>query len=198
MKSMFKKDACTLSREQVEEKAQALLEQMTLKEKVWMLNGNWDPIDNFQKHENMYNPTPIKTTGCPRLGVSPIGFSDGPTEDIITKLSGFPRLRVASRNSTIRYKDSPRNVREVGHQLQVSAVLQGNVRREGNRVRITAQLVDVRSDSNLWAETYDREFKDTFEIQYEIAQSIASALNLTPGPERRSGAFRGPSGLSDP
>lgn len=87
---MFKKDDCTLSREQVEEKSQALLEQMTLKEKVWMLNGNWDPIDNFLKHKNMYNPVPIETTGCPRLGVSPVGFSDGPRGVVMGNSTCFP------------------------------------------------------------------------------------------------------------
>ncbi|MBN1565809.1 MAG: glycoside hydrolase family 3 C-terminal domain-containing protein [Anaerolineae bacterium] len=88
---MFKKDGCTLSREQIEEKAQALLGQMTLKEKVWMLNGNWDPIGNAQQHDgNMYNPTPIETTGCPRLGVSPIGFSDGPRGVVMGHSTCFP------------------------------------------------------------------------------------------------------------
>jgi beta-glucosidase len=87
---MFKKDNCTLSREQVEEKAQALLEQMTLKEKVWMLNGNWDPIDNFQKYNNMYNPVPIETNGCPRLDVSPIGFTDGPRGVVMGHSTCFP------------------------------------------------------------------------------------------------------------
>ena len=88
---MFSKDqTCTLTREQVEEKAQALLEQMTLKEKVWMLNGNWDPIGNFQKHGNLYNPTPIETNGCPRLGVSPIGFSDGPRGIVMGHSTCFP------------------------------------------------------------------------------------------------------------
>ena len=87
---MFKKDDCTLSREQIAEKAQALLEQMTLKEKVWMLNGNWDPIANFQQYQNMYNPTPIETNGCPRLGVSPIGFSDGPRGVVMGHSTCFP------------------------------------------------------------------------------------------------------------
>ncbi len=87
---MFKKDDCTLSREQVEAKAQALLEQMTLKEKVWMLNGNWDPIGNFQKYNNLYNPTPIETNGCPRLDVSPIGFTDGPRGVVMGHSTCFP------------------------------------------------------------------------------------------------------------
>lgn len=87
---MFKKDNCTLNREQVEEKAQALLEQMTLKEKVWLLNGNWDPLANLVNHQNMYNPVPIETTGCPRLGVSPIAFSDGPRGVVMGHSTCFP------------------------------------------------------------------------------------------------------------
>ena len=87
---MFKKDDCTLSREQIEEQAQSLLQQMTLQEKVWMLNGNWDPIGNAQKYQNMYNPTPIETNGCPRLGVSPIGFTDGPRGVVMGHSTCFP------------------------------------------------------------------------------------------------------------
>jgi beta-glucosidase len=87
---MFKKDNCTLNRKQIEEQAQALLEQMTLKEKVWMLNGNWDPMSNFVKYQNMYNPVPIETNGCPRLGVSPIRFSDGPRGVVMGHSTCFP------------------------------------------------------------------------------------------------------------
>ncbi len=87
---MFGKDDCTLNREQVEERAQALLEQMTLKEKVWMLNGNWDPIGNFVKYQNVYNPVPIETNGCPRLGVSPVAFTDGPRGVVMGHSTCFP------------------------------------------------------------------------------------------------------------
>jgi beta-glucosidase len=87
---MFRKDDCTLSREQVEEKAQALLEQMTLKEKVWMLNGNWDPVGSFVEYQNRYNPIPIETNGCPRLGISPIAFTDGPRGVVMGHSTCFP------------------------------------------------------------------------------------------------------------
>jgi len=87
---MFKKESCSLTRQQVEERAQALLAQMTLKEKVWMLNGNWDPIGNAEKYQNMYNPVPIKTNGCPRLGVSPIAFTDGPRGVVMGRSTCFP------------------------------------------------------------------------------------------------------------
>lgn len=87
---MFKKDNCTLTREQVEEKAQDLLKQMTLKEKVWMLNGNWDIFGNIEKYQNGYNPVPIETNGCPRLGISPIKFSDGPRGIVMGHSTCFP------------------------------------------------------------------------------------------------------------
>ncbi len=87
---MFKKDNCTLSREQIEEKAQALLGQMTLQEKVWMLNGNWDPVGSFEKYNNMYNPVPIETNGCPRLSISPIAFTDGPRGVVMGHSTCFP------------------------------------------------------------------------------------------------------------
>lgn len=87
---MFRKNDCTLNRQQIEEKAQALLAQMTLKEKVWMLNGNWDPMSHAEKYQNMYNPVPIETNGCPRLGVSPIGFSDGPRGVVMGRSTCFP------------------------------------------------------------------------------------------------------------
>ncbi|MBE2269139.1 MAG: glycoside hydrolase family 3 C-terminal domain-containing protein [Anaerolinea sp.] len=87
---MFRKDACSLSREQIEERAQALLRQMTLKEKVWMLNGNWDIFGNVEKYQNGYNPVPIDTNGCPRLGISPIRFTDGPRGVVMGHSTCFP------------------------------------------------------------------------------------------------------------
>jgi beta-glucosidase len=87
---MFKKDNCTFTHEQVEEKAQELLKQMTLKEKVWMLNGNWDIFDNVEKYQNGYNPVPIETNGCSRLGISPIKFSDGPRGIVMGHSTCFP------------------------------------------------------------------------------------------------------------
>ena len=87
---MFKKDDCALNREQIEEQAQVLLEQMTLKERVWMLNGNWDTFGNQEKYQNGYNPVPIETNGCPRLDISPIAFSDGPRGVVMGHSTCFP------------------------------------------------------------------------------------------------------------
>jgi len=85
-----KKNSCTLTREQIDQKSQSLLEQMTLKEKVWMLNGNWNPLKNTIKYKNPYNPTPISTNGCRRLGVSPISFTDGPRGVVMGRSTCFP------------------------------------------------------------------------------------------------------------
>jgi len=88
---MFGKESkCKLTRAEIEQKANDLLQQMTLKEKVWMLNGNWDMLANQIKHKNAYNPTPIPTTGVRRLGVSPIKFTDGPRGVVMGKATCFP------------------------------------------------------------------------------------------------------------
>ena len=109
-------------------------------------------------------------------------FSDGITDDIITQLSKISGLRVVSRTSVTRYKGTTKSLREIGEELGVDAILEGGVRRANDRVRINAQLIDARSDEHLWAETYDRELKDIFAIQSDVAQQIASALEATLSP----------------
>ena len=109
-------------------------------------------------------------------------FSDGITEDITTQLSKISELQVCSRTSVMKYKKTIKGIREIGKELRVAAVLEGSVRRAANTVRITAQLIDSNTDKQVWAETYDREFKEIFIIQSDIAQQIAAALKakLTP------------------
>ncbi|MEK6477474.1 tetratricopeptide repeat protein [Catalinimonas sp. 4WD22] len=109
-------------------------------------------------------------------------FSDGLTEDIITQLSKITALKVISRTSVLQYKDNPKSVKQIAGELGVSVVLEGSVRRIGNRIRISGQLIDAINDRHLWAESYDRDMEDVFEIQSEIAKTIASKLEaqLTP------------------
>ena len=102
-------------------------------------------------------------------------FSDGMAEEIITLLSKSPQLLVIARNSTFVYKGKPTNVQEIGRDLHARYVLQGSVRRAGNRLRITAQLIDATTGSHIWAERYDRETGDVFALQDEIAQKISAA-----------------------
>ena len=103
-------------------------------------------------------------------------FADGLTEDIITALSQFREFLVISRNSTFVYKGKAVNVHEVAKALGVHYVLEGSVRKAGDRVRITAQLIDAETDRHVWAERYDRELSSIFEIQDDVTSSIAATL----------------------
>ena len=116
-------------------------------------------------------------------------FADGMTEDILTQLAKIRDLKVISRTSVMRYKGTQKPVREIAAELGVATVLEGSVRRAGSQVRIVGQLVDARTDEHLWAETYDRDIKDVFAIQSEVAQQIAGALRatLSPAEKRRIG-----------
>jgi TolB-like protein/tetratricopeptide (TPR) repeat protein len=115
-------------------------------------------------------------------------FSDGITEDIIAQLTRVADLTVVSRTSAMRYRNTELSVREIGAELGVGAILEGSVRRSAGRVRIVAQLIDVATDTHLWAETYDREVADIFAVQSEVAREIASALGRTLAPVAAQGA----------
>jgi adenylate cyclase len=106
-------------------------------------------------------------------------FSDGITEEIITALSKIPKMFVIARNSTFTYKGKPVKVQRVREELGVLYVLEGSVRKAGNRIRITAQLVDAVTGHHLWAERYDRDLKDIFALQDEITLKILTALQVT-------------------
>ncbi len=110
-------------------------------------------------------------------------FSDGIMEDILTQLSKIGDLQVISRTTMMKYKDSNKSIREIGAELNVATVLEGSVRREGNRVRIVGQLIDAGTDEHIWANSYDREMKDIFAIQAEVAKNIAEELKAQLSPE---------------
>jgi adenylate cyclase len=105
-------------------------------------------------------------------------FADGLTDELISRSSQIPSLRVIARTSVRRYKDSAKSIRDVGQELGVGMVLEGSVRKAGNRVRITAQLVDTRSEEHLWSSRYDRPLDDIFAIQDDIAGQIASSISI--------------------
>ena len=105
-------------------------------------------------------------------------FSDGITEDIITQLSKIADLKVISRTSVMQYKDNRKNIKEIADELGVASILEGSVRKEGNKLRITAQLIDAQTDKHLWSETFDRDASEVFTIQSEVAKRIVSALNV--------------------
>jgi adenylate cyclase len=109
-------------------------------------------------------------------------FSDGISEDIITDLSKIAGLTVIARNSSFTFKGRSVDVRAVGRDLGVRSVLEGSIRRAGNRVRITAQLVDAATGAHLWADRYDRDLTDIFEVQDDVTHRIVDALKITLSP----------------
>ena len=105
-------------------------------------------------------------------------FSDGISEDIITDLSKLSELNVIARNSSFTYKGKPVDVKRVGRELGVRYVLEGSVRKAGNRVRVTGQLIDAASGAHIWADRFDRDLTDIFAVQDELTQEIISALKI--------------------
>jgi serine/threonine protein kinase/tetratricopeptide (TPR) repeat protein len=112
-------------------------------------------------------------------------FRDGITEDIITELSKIKGLNIFSRPTVLAYRDKQVTPAHIGQQLRAAYVLAGSLRRSGNRLRINTQLVDTSTDFPLWSERYDREMKDIFEVQDEIASKIAQALRVTLSPQEQ-------------
>src|SRR5258708_17767266 len=103
-------------------------------------------------------------------------FTDGMTEDITTELSRFSELLVIARNSAFQYKGKAVDIRQVGQELGARYVLEGSVRRSGDRIRIAAQLIDATTGVHRWAERYDRELHDVFAVQDEVARAIVTTL----------------------
>jgi len=106
-------------------------------------------------------------------------FIDGITEEIINHLARIGELKVISRTSIMNYKNSKKSIREIGKELGVSNILEGSVRKYGNQIRVSAQLINVETDHNLWAETYDRDLSEIFSIQTDLALNIANTLEAT-------------------
>jgi TolB-like protein len=105
-------------------------------------------------------------------------FCDGIAEEILNALTQLPRLHVAARTSTFSLRNAADDLRALGEKLGVSTVVQGSVRRAGERIRVTVQLVDVTNGFQLWSERYDRELKDIFDVQDEIARAVANRLKI--------------------
>jgi TolB-like protein/cytochrome c-type biogenesis protein CcmH/NrfG/predicted Ser/Thr protein kinase len=145
-------------------------------------------------------PSPVAPAVKPSVAVLPFQnlsgdpqneyFSDGTTEEIITKLSSIKNLEVTSRTSVARYKGTQKDVKEIGRELGVRYILEGSVRKAANRVRITAQLIDSSTGFHLWAQDFDRDLKDVFSVQEETALKIADALKLQLTPEEQQAVQR--------
>jgi serine/threonine-protein kinase len=115
-------------------------------------------------------------------------FSDGLAEEIINALTQLENLRVTARTSAFLFRGAQQNIREIGEKLHVSSVLEGSVRKAGNRVRVSVQLIDVAEGNNMWSERYDREMTDVFEIQDEISQAVVGKLKVRLASQSGSGS----------
>lgn len=105
-------------------------------------------------------------------------FADGITDDVLTQLSKISDLKVISRTSVMKYKNTKMNISEISRELGAGTILEGSVRTSGNKIRIVGQLIDANNDVHIWSETYDRELEDIFDIQSDIAERIAAALQV--------------------
>ena len=113
-------------------------------------------------------------------------FADGIQDEILTKLASIADLKVISRTSTAKYKSKPEDLKTVSQQLGVATVLEGSVQKAGDKVRVNVQLIDARADSHLWAKSYDRDMKDVFAVESEVAQEIADSLQAKLSPAEAS------------
>ena len=131
---------------------------------------------------SLESPRPAGIAVLPFSNISPDSkdeyFADGLTEELITVLSQLRGLRVIARTSVMPYRSTAKGVSQIGAELHVSSILEGSVRKAGNRLRVTAQLIDVGTESHLWAETYDRELDDIFAVQADLAKQVAEALKI--------------------
>lgn len=133
--------------------------------------------------------TAISSASANRLAVLPVVnisqaaedeyFADGMTEELISTLSKIKELRIIARSSVMQYKTIAKSIKEIGKELNVATVLQGSVRKSSNSIRISIQLIDTSSEELLWSYDYNKGFNDIFEIQSDIAKSVANALKLT-------------------
>src|SRR5216117_3936838 len=119
-------------------------------------------------------------------------FADGIQDDLLTNLSKIGDLRVISRTSVMQYRGRPTNIRDIGKALGVSNILEGSVRRSGNKVRVNVQLIDANTDEHVWANDYDRDVTDVFAIQSDLAREIANALQAKLSPAEKSQMTRKP------
>jgi TolB-like protein/Tfp pilus assembly protein PilF len=122
----------------------------------------------------------IRLAVLPLANISPAQedeyFVDGMTEELISTLSKISGLRVIARTSIMQYKKTTKNITEISNELNVANILEGSVRKAGDMLRITLQLIDAQSQEHLWSQKYDRELKDVFAIQYDVAKKVAKAL----------------------
>ncbi|HYA54775.1 MAG TPA: adenylate/guanylate cyclase domain-containing protein, partial [Thermoplasmata archaeon] len=153
------------------------------------LKGVTEPVQLYRVVLSPTEPSVSpRTDSVPRLAVLPLAnispdprdeyFADGLTEELISVLSKIPGLRVIARTSVTPYKSSSKSAAQIGTELGVGSILEGSVRKAGDRLRISLQLIDASSQEHVWTESYDRQMSDVFAIQSEVAESTAKAIRV--------------------
>jgi TolB-like protein/Tfp pilus assembly protein PilF len=147
-------------------------------------------LSKFTRSEHGLNVPEKSIAVLPFENLSPdpenVFFADGVQDEILTNLAKIADLKVTSRSSVMQYRAPTRNLREIAGALRVAHILEGNVQRAGNRVRVSAQLIDARADTHLWAENYHRPLDDVFAIQSEIAKAVADQLQAKLSPAEKT------------
>ncbi len=161
-----------------------------------------DPVEVWRVEIEGVAPPPAKRAERPSIAVLPFDnmsadpdqafLADGIVEDVITELSRFRSLLVIARNSTFAYKGAARDVREIAKELDVRYVVEGSVRRAGDRVRVTAQLIEAEAGAHIWADRWDRTMEDLFDLQDELTQAIITAVTPEIGAHELTLARRKP------
>ena len=165
-----------------------------------------DHTNPFQQPQPIL-PRPLPLPDKPSIAVLPFAnmtsdpeqefFADGIAEDVITALSRYPSVFVIARNSSFSYKDRAVDVKQIGRELGVRYVLEGSLRKAGNRIRVTAQLVEAETGSQVWAERYDRDLADIFAVQDEITEAVTIAIAPAIADAEQRRAMRKPPGSLD-
>ncbi len=154
-----------------------------------LIIGGYFLFNRILKKEKPKEPTPISgmkwensIAVLPFVDLSPQKdqeyFCDGMTDDIISKLSRIEELKVSSRTSAMRYKNTDKDIKEIGQELGVATILEGSIQKENNRIRVSAQLINVEDNFHLWAQTYDRKLESVFDLQDDVSNAIAGALKI--------------------
>ena len=154
-----------------------VLESLSTSQEITETNLPADPVDESDLKPETKVPA-IAVLPFTNMGGDPEQeyFADGITEDIITNLSLWRTFPVISRNSSFTYRGKSQNLKQVAHELGARYIVEGSVRKGGNRLRITAQLIDAQEDHHLWSEKWDRTLDDIFEVQDEVSEAIAARV----------------------
>src|SRR6266542_2866718 len=151
---------------------------------IWFFRGDLARMPPFEKPEKSIAVLPFSNLSNEEENAF---FADGVQDEILTDMARIADLKVIGRASVMQYRSGvARNLRKIAQQLGVANVVEGSVQRSGNRVRVNVQLVDARSDRQLWGQTYDRDLADVFAIQSEIAKAIADELHAKLSQNERS------------